>query len=133
MARTLSADGPCVPRSLAAASSVRVRALLSSAMRRTLWRLQDQMTPVPSSGDRSTCHDGRVFHHLTMRVSDRDASEQFLRTVLAPLGLGPTADDGEFLQFTDLSIAPARGDRPLTTGLHVGVVAPGREAVDAFW
>ncbi len=68
-----------------------------------------------------------------MRVSDRDASERFLRTALAPLGLGPTADDGEFLQFTDLSIAPARDDRPPTTGLHVGLVAPSRQAIDAFW
>ena len=74
-----------------------------------------------------------MFHHVTLRVSDRDASERFLRTVLAPLGLSPTADDGEFLQFTDLSIAPARDDRPPTTGLHVGLVAPSQDAVDAFW
>lgn len=68
-----------------------------------------------------------------MRVSDRDASERFLRTVLAPLGLAPTADDGEFLQFADLSIAPARADRPPTKGLHVGLVAPTHAAIDAFW
>lgn len=68
-----------------------------------------------------------------MRVSDRDASERFLRTALAPLGISPTAEDDEFLQFHDLSIAPAREDRPLTTGLHLGLVAPSTEAVDAFW
>ena len=68
-----------------------------------------------------------------MRVSDRDASERFLRTALAPLAIAPTGDDGEFLQFRDLSIAPAREDRPPTTGLHVGLCAPSREAVDAFW
>lgn len=68
-----------------------------------------------------------------MRVSDRDASEQFLRIVLDPLGLRPTGDDGEFLQFTDLSVAPARADRPPTTGLHVGLVAPSHAAVEAFW
>ncbi len=68
-----------------------------------------------------------------MRVSDRGASERFLRTVLAPLGQAPTADDGEFLQFADLSIAPARGDRPPTKGLHVGLVAPSNDAIDAFW
>lgn len=68
-----------------------------------------------------------------MRVSDRDASERFLRTVLAPLGIEATADDGEFLQFRDLSIAPARDDRPLTTGLHVGIVAPSTETIRSFW
>lgn len=84
-------------------------------------------------GDTLTCHDGLVFHHVTMRVSDRDASERFLRTVLAPLGLRPTGDDGEFLQIADLSVAPARADRPRTTGLHVGLAAGSVEAVDAFW
>lgn len=74
-----------------------------------------------------------MFHHVTMRVSDRDASERFLRTALAPLGIQPTGGDDEYLQFRDLSIAPARDDRPLTTGLHVGLLAPTPEAVDAFW
>lgn len=74
-----------------------------------------------------------MFHHVTMRVSDRDASERFLRTVLAPLGIAATGGDDEYLQFRDLSIAPARADRPLTTGLHVGLIAPTRDAVDAFW
>lgn len=74
-----------------------------------------------------------MFHHVTIRVSDRDASERFLRTVLSPLGIASTGDDGEYLQFRDLSIAPARRDRPLTTGLHVGLLAPTREAVDASW
>ncbi len=74
-----------------------------------------------------------MFHHVTLRVSDRDDAERFLRTALAPLGLGPTGDDGEFLQFADLSVAPARSDRPPTTGLHVGLVAPSTPAVDAFW
>lgn len=70
---------------------------------------------------------------MTLRVSDRDVSERFYRTVLAPLGIEPTGDDGEFLQFRDLSIAPARDDRPLTTGLHVGLVAANVDAIQAFW
>jgi hypothetical protein len=36
------------------------------------------------------CQDPAVFDHVTIRVSDRAASERFYETVLAALGHAPT-------------------------------------------
>ncbi len=74
-----------------------------------------------------------MFDHVTIGVSDRDASEGFYRTVLAARVYEPPSGGDDFLEFNDFSIAPAHDARPVTTGLHVAFVAPSREAMEAFW
>jgi catechol 2,3-dioxygenase-like lactoylglutathione lyase family enzyme len=67
-----------------------------------------------------------VFDHVTIRVSDREASVRFYDTVLATLGTAKTNTD----EWDDLSLAPGE---PVTRRLHVGFAAPSREHVDEFW
>jgi catechol 2,3-dioxygenase-like lactoylglutathione lyase family enzyme len=70
-----------------------------------------------------------VFDHVTIRVSDREASERFYATVLATLGIEKTHSDERYAEWGGFSLAA--GDRP-TRDLHIGFAAPGRPAVDAF-
>jgi catechol 2,3-dioxygenase-like lactoylglutathione lyase family enzyme len=74
-----------------------------------------------------------VFDHVTIRVSDRAASEPLYRAVLAALGVEPTYDGADFAEWDDFSLAPATAERPPTTRLHLAFVAPSRAHVDAFW
>jgi catechol 2,3-dioxygenase-like lactoylglutathione lyase family enzyme len=74
-----------------------------------------------------------MFDHVTIRVSERAASERFYEIVLATLGAQPTARDEQFSEWDDFSLAAAGPDRPVTRGLHIGFAAPSREHVDAFW
>jgi catechol 2,3-dioxygenase-like lactoylglutathione lyase family enzyme len=73
-----------------------------------------------------------VFDHVTIRVSDREASERFYRTVLAVLGIEATYSEDWLAEWGDFSLSPAEPDRPVTRNLHIGFVAPSREHVDAF-
>jgi catechol 2,3-dioxygenase-like lactoylglutathione lyase family enzyme len=66
-----------------------------------------------------------VFDHVTIRVSDREASERFYDTVLRVLGKEKTAFD----EWDDFSITQGE---PVTRRLHVGFRAPTHELVDAF-
>jgi catechol 2,3-dioxygenase-like lactoylglutathione lyase family enzyme len=74
-----------------------------------------------------------VFDHVTLRASNRGRSERFYATVLRTIGLEPTAAGKEFAEWDDFSLAQATEQKPTTTGLHIGFVAPSREAVDDFW
>jgi catechol 2,3-dioxygenase-like lactoylglutathione lyase family enzyme len=74
-----------------------------------------------------------VFDHITIRVSDVGASERFYDTLLATLAIGRSGDSPGLPEWDDFSLAQADDDSPLTRGLHVGFVAPSREAVDEFW
>jgi catechol 2,3-dioxygenase-like lactoylglutathione lyase family enzyme len=74
-----------------------------------------------------------VFDHVTIRVSDRDASERFYGTVLAVLGIEKGHSDEYFAEWGDFSLAPATGEKPATQRLHAGFVARSHEQVDAFW
>jgi catechol 2,3-dioxygenase-like lactoylglutathione lyase family enzyme len=67
-----------------------------------------------------------VFHRVTLGASDREAAERFYETVLATLGVGRG-------DWTDFAIEQAGAGRPVTRGLHIGLVAPSRELVDEFW
>ena len=73
-----------------------------------------------------------VIDHVTLRVSDFEASKAFYSTVLAPLGHELAWEDAEegLAEWGDFSIA-ADG-RPLTRNVHVAFVAKNREEVDAF-
>jgi catechol 2,3-dioxygenase-like lactoylglutathione lyase family enzyme len=66
-----------------------------------------------------------VFDHVTLRASDREATERFYETVLRTLGTEQRHDD--------FSIAQATDAKPTTRGLHIAFVAPSREHVEAFW
>jgi catechol 2,3-dioxygenase-like lactoylglutathione lyase family enzyme len=71
-----------------------------------------------------------MFDHVTIRVSDRAASERFYETVLGAIGVGRTASNEHYAEWDDFSLA--HGDRP-TRALHVGFCAWSHEDVDAFW
>jgi catechol 2,3-dioxygenase-like lactoylglutathione lyase family enzyme len=70
-----------------------------------------------------------VIDHVTIRVSDFEASKAFYSCNLAPLGLEPY-DDAPFAEWGDFSIA-ADG-RPLTENIHVAFAAKTRADVDGF-
>jgi catechol 2,3-dioxygenase-like lactoylglutathione lyase family enzyme len=74
-----------------------------------------------------------VFDHVTIRATDRAASQAFYNTVLLPLGIETTYSDGHFAEWDDFSLAAADDDNPVTRGLHVGFAAGSRDHVDAFW
>jgi catechol 2,3-dioxygenase-like lactoylglutathione lyase family enzyme len=74
-----------------------------------------------------------VFDHVTIRVSDREASERFYETVLATLGIEQTYRDEHFAEWNDFSLSGAEDGKPVTRRLHVAFVAPSRAHVDEFW
>jgi catechol 2,3-dioxygenase-like lactoylglutathione lyase family enzyme len=73
-----------------------------------------------------------VFDHVTIRASDRDASEQFYATVLRTLGLERSQDE-RYVEWGDFSISQASDEQPVTRRLHVAFYAPSRALVDGFW
>jgi catechol 2,3-dioxygenase-like lactoylglutathione lyase family enzyme len=74
-----------------------------------------------------------VFDHVTIRVSDRKASERFYRTVLETIDSEPPYTDDTGAEWNGFGFYGASADEPVTTRLHVGFAAPSRAAVDAFW
>jgi catechol 2,3-dioxygenase-like lactoylglutathione lyase family enzyme len=71
-----------------------------------------------------------VFDHVTIRASDRAASEQFYALVLRTLGVEQTYSGDDFAEWNDFSLAQGP---PVTRGLHIAFVAPSREHVHEFW
>ncbi len=74
-----------------------------------------------------------MFDHVTIRVSDRDASESFYSTVLGAIGIDATHTGDSFTEWNDFSLAQASAWNPVTRGLHVGFGASSRDRVDEFW
>ena len=74
-----------------------------------------------------------MFDHVTIRVSDRGASERFYETLLPVLALAQTHSGEEFAEWRDFSLAAATAEHPVTRGLHVGFAAPTPADVDEFW
>ena len=74
-----------------------------------------------------------MFDHVTIRVTDREASEAFYDTVLAPLGIVRTYRTEQFSEWQDFLLTGANEANPVTRRLHVAFVAPSREQVDEFW
>ena len=74
-----------------------------------------------------------MFDHVTIRVSDREASEEFYETVLAAIGIEKTHSDEHFAEWNDFSLAFAADDQPVTRRLYVAFFAPSRADVDEFW
>ena len=74
-----------------------------------------------------------MFDHVTIRASDREATERFYEAVLPTLGIEKTYGDEYFSEWDDFSLTEADADTPVTRHLHLGFVAPSRAAVDEFW
>ncbi len=74
-----------------------------------------------------------LLDHVTIRVSDYEASRSFYELALGKLGFDEPYRGGHFVEWEDLSIGAARADRPVTRRLHLGLAAPSRELVDVFW
>ncbi len=74
-----------------------------------------------------------MFDHVTIRVSDRAASEDFYNTVLARLGIDETYRTVSFSEWHDFLLTEADDLHRPTRRLHIGFVAPSRAQVDQFW
>jgi catechol 2,3-dioxygenase-like lactoylglutathione lyase family enzyme len=75
-----------------------------------------------------------VFDHVTIRVSDRAASEAFYTTVLRTLGIETSYSEDDLVEWeNDFSLVGADAEHPVTRGLHIAWFAPARDIVDAFW
>lgn len=76
-----------------------------------------------------------VFDHVTLRASDRAATERFYATVLPTLGIEGSyrLEHATAYGAFELEIAQATAERPTSTGVHLGLRAPSSTAVDAFW
>ncbi|HEU4942208.1 MAG TPA: VOC family protein [Gaiellaceae bacterium] len=74
-----------------------------------------------------------MFDHVTIRVSERGTSEAFYELVLGTLGIGMTHSEDGFTEWDDFSLSAWSPGKPVTRSLHVGFVAPSRDAVDEFW
>jgi catechol 2,3-dioxygenase-like lactoylglutathione lyase family enzyme len=75
-----------------------------------------------------------VLDHITIRASDRAASERFYDTVLATIGIERSGRDEDYTVWQgQFSLARADGDHPTTRRLHTGFAAPSRAHVDEFW
>jgi catechol 2,3-dioxygenase-like lactoylglutathione lyase family enzyme len=74
-----------------------------------------------------------MFDHVTIRATDRRASERFYDTVLAPLGIDRTYQTRSFSEWQDFSLTAADAEQPPTRRLHVAFTASSPERVDEFW
>ena len=74
-----------------------------------------------------------MFDHVTVRVSDRRASERFYDTVLGAVGIERTATSELGPEWNDFSLTAASAEIPPTRGLHVGFGARSTGDVDTFW
>jgi catechol 2,3-dioxygenase-like lactoylglutathione lyase family enzyme len=74
-----------------------------------------------------------VFDHVSIRASDRAASERFYATVLAPLGIDEKYRTDTVTMWKDFIVVAADDRTPPTRHVHIAFVAPSREQVDAFW
>jgi catechol 2,3-dioxygenase-like lactoylglutathione lyase family enzyme len=74
-----------------------------------------------------------MFDHVTIRVSDRQASERFYETVLRTLESEKTYSDEHMAEWNDFSLSGASDEKPVTRGLHIGFFARSRAHVDEFW
>jgi catechol 2,3-dioxygenase-like lactoylglutathione lyase family enzyme len=74
-----------------------------------------------------------MFDHVTVRASDREASERFYDTVLTTIGIEKTNSGEHYPEWDDFSLAQADEEKPVTRRLHIGFFAPSRAQVDEFW
>jgi catechol 2,3-dioxygenase-like lactoylglutathione lyase family enzyme len=71
-----------------------------------------------------------VIDHITIRASDRAASEAFYDTVLMTIGIERSGRSDEYTVWRgQFSLAAADNQHPVTRGLHIGFGATSRELV----
>jgi catechol 2,3-dioxygenase-like lactoylglutathione lyase family enzyme len=75
-----------------------------------------------------------VFDHVTIRVSDLEASRRFYDRVFAALSVELEPFVSELgVEWGDFAISPTDDEHPVTRDLHVAFAARSRAEVDAFW
>jgi catechol 2,3-dioxygenase-like lactoylglutathione lyase family enzyme len=74
-----------------------------------------------------------MFDHVTIRATDRAASERFYNTVLRTLGIDESYRTRTFTEWQDFGLIAADSDHPPTRRLHVAFAAPDHQRVDDFW
>jgi catechol 2,3-dioxygenase-like lactoylglutathione lyase family enzyme len=74
-----------------------------------------------------------MFDHVTIRASDRAASEAFYDLVLHVVGREKSHSGAEFAEWDDFSLAAATAAKPVTRRLHIAFFAPTQDEVDEFW
>jgi catechol 2,3-dioxygenase-like lactoylglutathione lyase family enzyme len=74
-----------------------------------------------------------MFDHITIRVADRTASEQFYDTVLPLVGVAKSHSGPHFAEWRDYSIAAASPEVPPSRRLHTAFFVPTRAEVERFW
>ena len=74
-----------------------------------------------------------MFDHVTIRASDRAASERFYDTVLRTLGIDESYRTGTVSEWGDFIVTVTDAEHPPTQRLHIGFVAPDRDRVHDFW
>jgi catechol 2,3-dioxygenase-like lactoylglutathione lyase family enzyme len=74
-----------------------------------------------------------MFDHVTIGVSDLEASRCFYELAIETLGFPEPTTGRHFFEWHDFSISQVRQQRPLTRNLHVAFVARSREEVDEWW
>jgi predicted lactoylglutathione lyase len=78
-------------------------------------------------------HIDSVFDRVTIRASDRLASERFYLSTLRALGIEQDRSDADLAKWNDFSLVEASDDTRVTRRLHIGFVAPSEEHVREFW
>ena len=74
-----------------------------------------------------------IFDHVTIRVADLAASEDFYAPLLGTLGVELVARSDIGPDWGVFSMAGASSEQPVTRNAHLAFVSPSREVVDAFW
>ena len=75
-----------------------------------------------------------MLDHITIRVSDRAASELFYDSVLRTIGVEQSGRNDVYTIWKgQFSLAHAGDDHPVTRNLHIGFAAASRDRVDEFW
>jgi catechol 2,3-dioxygenase-like lactoylglutathione lyase family enzyme len=74
-----------------------------------------------------------MFDHVTIRATDRAASERFYDTVLQTLGIDRSYRTNTISEWRDFMVTAADDEHPVTRRLHIGFVAPDHDRVEAFW
>jgi catechol 2,3-dioxygenase-like lactoylglutathione lyase family enzyme len=113
---------------------------IAAVAERLLWcpvRVGDEAVQGHRDVERQPWHDPTflpvMFDHVTIRVSDYEASEGFYETILRTLAVEKTYSDEYLAEWDDFSLSPAEVEKPATRGLHIGFVASSRAHVDEFW
>jgi catechol 2,3-dioxygenase-like lactoylglutathione lyase family enzyme len=74
-----------------------------------------------------------MFDHVGLYLSDFAAAARAYRPLFEALDAEPPSEDEGLIEWEDLALSPANPERPVTSAVHIGLVAPSREHVDRFW